>query len=409
MVSVPLVSAVPLTHPLSAVPAPRPPVVEPEAGPVERPQRTVEREDRAGGTLPDQSAVGTPTPSPGPSPGGGPSDPVTLDPDVPASPERDPATLPDPSSEVTDLDLPAAALRAYRGAADALARTDPSCRLDWALLAGIGRVESDHGRHGGSVVGVDGSTSPRIIGVPLDGSGGVAAIRDTDGGRLDGDPVWDRAVGPMQFIPSTWAGVAADGDGDGVRDPHDLDDAALAAARYLCAGSGDLGTRTGAEAAVLRYNHSAEYVTLVLGIAEAYRDGRVALPTVPPHPDPSEPSRPGPSGTPDPSEPPGPSPSGSPSPSSSSSPTPPSPSPSPSATPSASPSPSPSGSPSPSPSGSPSPSPSGSPSPSPSPSGSPSPSPSGSPSPSPSGSPSPSPSGTASPSPSDGPSPSPSR
>ncbi len=55
------------------------------------------------------------------------------------------------------------------------------------VLAGIGKVESDHGRHGGSSVGPDGIIRPPIIGIPLDARPGVTLIRDTDNGRLDGD------------------------------------------------------------------------------------------------------------------------------------------------------------------------------------------------------------------------------
>ena len=57
-----------------------------------------------------------------------------------------------------------------------------------------------------------------IIGLPLDGSHGVKRIEDTDDGRLDGDPVFDRAIGPLQFIPTTWEDWASDADGDGVAD-----------------------------------------------------------------------------------------------------------------------------------------------------------------------------------------------
>ncbi|MGH3386653.1 MAG: lytic transglycosylase domain-containing protein [Nocardioidaceae bacterium] len=187
-----------------------------------------------------------------------------------------------PISGINSFDMPAPVMRAYRAAAATLARTDPSCRIDWALLAGIGRVESNHGQFGGSTVQPNGSTAPHIIGLPLNGAPGVATIRDSDGGRLDNDKVWDRAVGPMQFIPTTWASVAADGDNDGVRDPHDIDDAALAAGAYLCAGRGDLSTREGAEAAVFRYNHSESYVSLVLAIAEKYRNGVAVVPAGPP-------------------------------------------------------------------------------------------------------------------------------
>ena len=49
----------------------------------------------------------------------------------------------------------------------------------------------------------------------------------------------------MQFIPSTWAVVGVDADGDGERNPQDIDDAALAAAVYLCSGNEDLSTDAG--------------------------------------------------------------------------------------------------------------------------------------------------------------------
>jgi membrane-bound lytic murein transglycosylase B len=184
------------------------------------------------------------------------------------------------ASEVAANGVPQAALRAYRTAEATMAIADPSCELSWALLAGIGRVESDHGRYAGSVLGRDGVSDPEILGLPLNGVGPVAAIADTDAGSLDGDKVWDRAVGPMQFIPSTWAMVGVDGDGDNNRNPHDLDDAALAAAAYLCVGDNDLSTTAGMQQAVYSYNHSAEYVTLVLGLAEAYQKGLVDLPAL---------------------------------------------------------------------------------------------------------------------------------
>jgi len=104
----------------------------------------------------------------------------------------------------------------------------------------------------------------------LDGAGDVAAIVDTDGGALDGDPLWDRAVGPLQFLPSTWDTYGADGDGDGVAEPQDLDDAAVAAGRYLCAAGGDLSTGAGWWRAVLAYNASTEYAENVLSAADGY-------------------------------------------------------------------------------------------------------------------------------------------
>jgi hypothetical protein len=67
--------------------------------------------------------------------------------------------------------------------------------------------------------------------------------------------------------------VGVDGDGDGVRNPQDIDDAALATAVYLCSGDEDLSTASGQQAAVYRYNHSQKYVDLVLSIMRAYSTG----------------------------------------------------------------------------------------------------------------------------------------
>jgi membrane-bound lytic murein transglycosylase B len=109
------------------------------------------------------------------------------------------------------------------------------------------------------------------VGIPLNGSNSTAVITDTDGGHYDGDQTHDRAVGPMQFIPSTWARYAADGNGDGVTDPQNLYDAARAAAVYLCTAGGDLTTDAGIHRAVYAYNHSEAYVAKVLGFATEYR------------------------------------------------------------------------------------------------------------------------------------------
>ena len=86
---------------------------------------------------------------------------------------------------------------------------------------------------------------PGIYGIPLNGSNKTAEILDTDAGQYDNDTTYDRAVGPMQFIPSTWSVVGVDADGDGVRNPQDIDDAALGTAVYLCSGSDDLATDAG--------------------------------------------------------------------------------------------------------------------------------------------------------------------
>jgi hypothetical protein len=178
-----------------------------------------------------------------------------------------------PSGPSSVNGIPASALTAYQRAAAILNQADPACNLDWSLIAGIGRVESDHGRFGGNALDDQGKAQPGIYGLPLDGSGGTARILDTDGGAYDNDAVYDRAVGPMQFIPGTWSMAGVDADQDGVKDPQDIDDAATASAVYLCAGSDDLATDAGQRAAVYRYNHSNEYVELVLSIAATYAGG----------------------------------------------------------------------------------------------------------------------------------------
>jgi membrane-bound lytic murein transglycosylase B len=131
-------------------------------------------------------------------------------------------------------------------------------------------VESLHGTYGGAQLLPDGRSSRRIIGVAVDGVPGLATIRDTDSGRLDGDPLWDRAVGPMQFMPGTWRRWAHDGDGDGRADPFDIDDAAVSAARYLCAAGGDLATGRGWTAAIKAYNDNDRYLADVWAAADHY-------------------------------------------------------------------------------------------------------------------------------------------
>lgn len=164
--------------------------------------------------------------------------------------------------------IPARALQAYASAALTLAAQQPECGLGWNTLAGLGEIESAHGTHAGGVLRVDGHPDPPIRGIALDGTAS-AAIADTDGGRLDGDAAWDRAVGPLQFIPSTWQRWGADANGDGVADPNQIDDAALAAGRTLCA-AGEMTSPTGWRRAVFSYNHLDSYVDDVAAVANAY-------------------------------------------------------------------------------------------------------------------------------------------
>lgn len=164
--------------------------------------------------------------------------------------------------------IPVRAVQAYAAAALRTAAEQPGCGLGWNTLAALGAVESGHGTHEGSRLDAHGRATPAITGPPLDG-GLYDGIHDSDGGALDGDTAWDRAVGPLQFIPTTWARWGADASGDGVADPQQIDDAALAAARYLC-HSGPLTTTGGWRAAVFSYNHVDSYVDLVAATATEY-------------------------------------------------------------------------------------------------------------------------------------------
>ncbi|UDY23539.1 lytic murein transglycosylase [Nocardioides sp. Kera G14] len=220
-----------------------------------------------------QAPTVTPTPTPVPAPALEVS-PAGADPASVWTPRSTAAAKPALTSVAASWsDVPTAAQVAYQRAATVIDSADPNCHLDWSLLAGVGRIESDHGRTQGSTVDGNGLATPGIIGPALTGTAGTILVADTDGGALDGDATYDHAVGPMQFLPSTWATVGVDADGDGQRNPQDLDDAALAAAVYLCSGSEDLSTAAGRKAAVFTYNHSTAYVDQVLASTAAYQGG----------------------------------------------------------------------------------------------------------------------------------------
>jgi len=161
--------------------------------------------------------------------------------------------------------IPARALQGYGYAQIVLQSETPGCHLGWNTLAGIGSVESDHGRFGGATLAADGTETKAVIGPALDGSAGRRDLPATDHGQLTGDPVHDHAVGPMQLLPETWYQYADPG-----TNPQNIDAAAIAAGRYLCAGGRDLTTATGWWSAILAYNHSTSYADLVLHDADAY-------------------------------------------------------------------------------------------------------------------------------------------
>ena len=130
------------------------------------------------------------------------------------------SALSPPAKHKTTAD-PRSYVSMYRRAADAC----PG--LPWTVVAAVGEVESQHGRD---------------------------AVRSTAG-----------AVGPMQFLPSTWKAYATDGNGDGRTDVHSAADAIATAGKLLCVNGG--GDRATLATAIWNYNHSWEYVARVLDVA----------------------------------------------------------------------------------------------------------------------------------------------
>ena len=181
-----------------------------------------------------------------------------------------------PKSE--ELNIPLQALMAY-GKAEGFARNEtPACNLSWNTLAGLGYVETRHGtydgeRFGASKLNDDGIAEPDIIGPQLNGRE-FAKVEDTDGGRLDGDREYDRALGPMQFIPESWKIYGVDADGDGKKNPQSVYDAAATATKLLCREGRDLSTESGWKSAIKGYNLSNEYVVQVRDAAANYAIGQ---------------------------------------------------------------------------------------------------------------------------------------
>jgi hypothetical protein len=175
--------------------------------------------------------------------------------------------------------IPAPVLEAYVQAAARLEEKFAECTgMEWPVLAGIGKVESDHVAD--REVSASGDVRPKKVGPRLDGSGvggNTTPHYDSDGGEWDGDTEYDRAVGPMQFIPTTWASHGLDGNGDGIADPHNIHDAVWSAAVYVCvshprAEPVDFTDPEHLEAALLRYNRAGWYVDKVMDHIDAYTE-----------------------------------------------------------------------------------------------------------------------------------------
>ncbi|MCI4674766.1 lytic transglycosylase domain-containing protein [Candidatus Mycolicibacterium alkanivorans] len=170
------------------------------------------------------------------------------------------------------LGIPVQALEAYAYAARVAEVENPKCHLAWTTLAGIGMVESRHGTYRDATIAPNGDVSPPIRGVRLDGTNGNLEIVDSEE-STDGDPVYARAMGPMQFIPETWRLYGVDANNDGVISPDNFDDAALSAAGYLCFRGKDLASPRGWMNALHAYNHSDQYARTVRDWATAYAQG----------------------------------------------------------------------------------------------------------------------------------------
>lgn len=199
---------------------------------------------------------------------------------APASAERVPAaqgstTEPDADwvAETAERHrIPLRAMQAYATTELSESTNQPACQLRWNTLAAIGSVESAHGTLGGA--GLDGAGVPDvpIIGPALDGTNGTRAIESTpESAQFHGDEQWDHAVGPFQFLTSSWERYGGDADQDGEANPHDIDDAALGAARHLCVPGHDLKGE-GWVPAVYGYNNSMAYVAKVREIADSFAD-----------------------------------------------------------------------------------------------------------------------------------------
>lgn len=172
----------------------------------------------------------------------------------------------------SSADIPPRMLAAYKKAAQLIGKQSPKCRgMRWPVLAGIAKVESQHAA--GRTIAGNGDILPRIYGVLLNGSGAggnTTVFPDTDNGRWDGTASGERAVGPFQFLPSTWDSNGRDASGDKSADPHNADDAALGAAVYLCGRGRNLAERDQLKKAIYQYNRSTAYVANVTGWIDQY-------------------------------------------------------------------------------------------------------------------------------------------
>ena len=200
------------------------------------------------------------------------------------------------------LGIPEHAARAYVQAIAKVGTIESGCAVDVAYLAGFGFMESGHG-----TVAVDlatgtsdgpgrkgpvtwdpltGESTPAILGTLLDGRGAGGnttpypnRLAPTERAFYRQSEPYLRAVGPTQFLPSTWEGVraVADGNDDGVGDPFNYYDGALATAVKTCRDGQGLASEAAQRRAALAYNGAGWYADGVLSKAAEYRAGLAAM------------------------------------------------------------------------------------------------------------------------------------
>jgi membrane-bound lytic murein transglycosylase B/lysophospholipase L1-like esterase len=200
------------------------------------------------------------------------------------------------------LGIPEHAARAYAQAMVEIAEIEPQCAIDVAYLAGFGAMESGHGTVAvstdtGTPDGpaphaparwdpLTGESTPAVRGMLLDGggAGGNVTPHPNDLSPADRhfyrqDEAHLRAVGPTQFLPATWETVrdVADGNADGVADPFNYYDGALATAVKACRDGNGLARESDRRQAALAYNGAGWYADGVLSRAAEVRAGLAAM------------------------------------------------------------------------------------------------------------------------------------
>jgi membrane-bound lytic murein transglycosylase B len=185
--------------------------------------------------------------------------------------QRPQAALAGWAASVSSLtDIPLIAAEAYGYAQLAVDRAQPNCHLGWTTLAAIGKIETNHGQAGGARLLPNGRTDPLQLGPVLDGQNGQPLVPDTDAGAYDGNTQFDRALGPLHLLPSMWVRYGTDGNLDGIADPFNIDDEAVALGLMLCANQGDLSKLADWQAAIGTYHAGAAYASSVFSVADSY-------------------------------------------------------------------------------------------------------------------------------------------